>query len=125
MKFVILSLCGVVISTLAFAGTTFVVPKLQEGDSVFKEDLPEPTLVEHYHYSLLVPQGWSFEASVLTEGPYQGNLSAFPSNDIVNEKTEVGVFGPRRNASQKSLDERYAKQLKRRKEGEILDFASW
>src|SRR5207245_2827597 len=89
MKFVIVSLCGVVISTLAFAEATFVVPKLQVGDSVFKEDLPEATLVEHHHYSLLVPQGWSFEATVLTEGPYQGNLSAVPSNDIVNQKTHI------------------------------------
>src|SRR5437870_10975121 len=92
MKFVIVSLCGVVISTLAFAETMSVVPELQEGERVIRKDLPKPTLVEHYHYSLLVPQGWSFEASVLTEGPYQGNLSAFPSNDIVNEKTHVGVF---------------------------------
>ena len=124
MKFVIVSLCGVVISTLAFAGTMSVVPELQEGERVIKNDLPKPTLVEHYHYSLLVPQGWSFEACVLTEGPYQGNLSAFPSNDVVNEKTHIGVFGPRRNPSKKSLDERYAK-LKKLKEGEKLDFVSW
>ena len=125
MKFLIVSLSGVVISTLAFAGTMSVVPELQEGERVIRKDLPKPTLVEHYHYSLLVPAGWSFEASVLTEGSYQGNLSAFPSNDIVNEKTHIGVFGPRRNPSQKSLDERYAKQLKKLKEGEKLDFVSW
>ena len=125
MKFVIVSLCGVVISTLAFAETMSVVPELQEGERVIRKDLPKPTLVEHYHYSLLVPQGWSFEASVLTEGPYQGNLSAFPSNDVVNEKTHIGVFGPRRNPSKKSLDERYAEKLKKLKEGEKLDFVSW
>jgi len=124
-RFVIVSLCGVVISTLAFAGTMSVVPELQEGERVIKNDLPKPTLVEHYHYSLLVPQGWSFEACVLTEGPYQGNLSAFPSNDVVNEKTHIGVFGPRRNPSKKSLDERYAEKLKKLKEGEKLDFVSW
>ena len=123
-KVVIVSLCGVLISTPAFAGTMSVIPELQEGESVIKKDLPQPTLVEHYHYSLLVPAGWSFEASVLTEGPYQGNLSAYPSNDVVNEKTHIGVFGPRRNPSKKSLDERYAK-LKKLKEGEKLDFVSW
>src|SRR5439155_12816926 len=107
------------------AVTMSVVPELQEGERVVKKDLPQPTLVEHYHYSLLVPAGWSFEASVLTEGPYQGNLSAFPSNDVVNERTHIGVFGPRRNPSHKSLDERYAIQLNKLKEGEKLDFVSW
>jgi len=125
VKAIIVSLCGVVISTLAFAGTTFVVPNLQEGDSVIEKDLPEPTLVEHYHYSLLVPQGWSFEAAVLTEGDYQGNLSAAPSNDIANSKTFIGVYGPRRIPTQRSLDERHATKLKTLKEGEKLYFVSW
>ena len=125
MKFLIVSLSGVVISTLAFAGTMSVVPELEEGETVIKKDLPEPMLVEHYHYSFLVPVGWSFEAAVLTEGPFLGNLSAFASNDVVNEKTTIGVYGPRRHPSKKSLDERYAEKLKKLKEGGKIDFVSW
>jgi hypothetical protein len=125
MKFVIVSVCGVVVSTLAFAGTTFVVPLMEQGDSVIKKDLPEPTQVKHYHYSLLVPQGWSFEAALGHDESNQGNLSASPFNDVAKAKTFIGVFGPRRNPSKKSLDERYAEKLKKLKQGEKLDFVSW
>jgi hypothetical protein len=69
--------------------------------------------------------GWSFEASAGYDESYQGYLTAFPSNDVVSQKTLIGVIGPRRNPSKKSLDERYAEQLKKLKEGEKLDFVSW
>src|SRR5947209_11496836 len=82
-RFVIVSLCGVVISTLAFAETMSVVPELQEGERVIRKDLPKPTLVEHYHYSLLVPQGWSFEASVLTEGRSEEHTSELQSRQYL------------------------------------------
>jgi hypothetical protein len=116
-------LVGVVLNQ-ANAYDTFLIPEGDEREAViFKNNLPDTTLVQNSYFSVLVPKGWSVFVSQADE-QYKLSVSASPSQQLKKDVPYISVH-VKRAPSTKSLHQRQAELAKQQQHGEKLYFATW
>ena len=116
-------LVGVVLNQ-ANAYDTFLIPEGDEREAViFKNNLPDTTLVQNSYFSVLVPKGWSVFVSKADE-EYKISVSASPSQKLKSDVPYISLH-VKRVPSTKSLQQREAELTKQQQPGEKVYFATW
>jgi len=118
-----LILIGVALNQV-FAYDTFLIPEGEHTEAViFRNNLPDTTIVQSSYFSILVPKGWSVFVSQADE-QYKLSVSASPSQQLKNDVPYISLH-VKRVPSAKSLQQREAELTKQQQRGEKVYFATW
>jgi hypothetical protein len=103
---------------------TFLIPEGEHTEAViFKNDLPNTTLIQNSYFSVLVPKGWSVFVSQADE-QYKISVSASPSQKLKKDVPYISLH-VKRTPSTKSLRQREAELTKQQQRGEKIYYATW
>ena len=103
---------------------TFLIPEGEHAEAViFKNSLPETTLVQNSYFSVLVPKGWSVFVSQADQ-QYKISVSASPSHKLKKDVPYISLH-VKRVPSTKSLRQREAELTRQQQQSEKVYYATW
>lgn len=118
-------LFSISLSTISvYAQVTLPIPRTPSSDRPFiQRDLPTDTILQGRLFTMLIPKGWSV-VSVGAGDRYLDNITVTASNDVVNERTYIGLQTYREFISG-TPEAKLSREKAALKPGDALTYETW